>query len=321
MQDTNKQQGAAKQQDVIQQVLEYAKKEFDAEPDYTFGNLPSYYVLRHKRSGKWFAVFMDVSAEKLPVSKNSKYGLRDGKNGGRRVNIVELKCNPIISNSLMEQPGYLPAYHMKRKNWITVLLDGTVDAEEIYPLLSISYDLTLAREDMDLSSERQPGEAEESEKRHGIVRGEAGGTVGTSDSVESNELNPRAFIPIPERLPQSWIVPANPHYFDIRGAIYENEDREFIWKQSNNIAAGDTVYLYITAPVSGICYKAHVLESRIPFVKSDENIQMKYAMRLKLEKDYSNSPITLAKMKEFGVGPVRGPRHMPPSLKHEIDEQ
>ena len=38
--------------------------------------------------------------------------------------------------------GFLPAYHMNKEKWITVLLDGTVDKAQIMDLLNMSYELT-----------------------------------------------------------------------------------------------------------------------------------------------------------------------------------
>ena len=33
-------------------------------------------------------------------------------------------------------------HHMNKENWISILLDGTVSADEIKPLLELSYELT-----------------------------------------------------------------------------------------------------------------------------------------------------------------------------------
>ena len=46
----------------------------------------------------------------------------------------------ILSGSLLTEPGFLPAYHMNKTNWISVLLDETVPDEKIFPLLDLSYD-------------------------------------------------------------------------------------------------------------------------------------------------------------------------------------
>lgn len=48
----------------------------------------------------------------------------------------------MMIGSLRMKEGFFPAYHMNKENWISILLDGTVSADEIEPLLELSYQLT-----------------------------------------------------------------------------------------------------------------------------------------------------------------------------------
>jgi len=118
----------------------------------------------------------------------------------------------------------------------------------------------------------------------------------------------------------SWIIPANPRYYDVDRHIAESSDGIFIWKQSSSVSVGSDVYIYITAPVSGIRYKCRVLETDIPYRMSDDNIRMTKVMRLKLVKKY-DEPVSLAHLREHGVFSVRGPRSMPESLARELDDR
>ena len=54
--------------------------------------------------------------------------------------VLNVKCDPILIGSLRREPGFLPAYHMSKDSWISILLDGTVPDDRIMPLLSMSYD-------------------------------------------------------------------------------------------------------------------------------------------------------------------------------------
>ena len=45
---------------------------------------------------------------------------------------------------------------------------------------------------------------------------------------------------------------------------------------------------------------------------------MKRVMKIRCLKEYDKSLIPRAKMAQFGVSAVRGPRHMPYALKQEI---
>ncbi len=55
---------------------------------------------------------------------------------------VNLKCEPERAVELREQyPAVRPGYHMNKKHWNTVDMDGSLDDQMIYELIDHSYDL------------------------------------------------------------------------------------------------------------------------------------------------------------------------------------
>ena len=57
---------------------------------------------------------------------------------------VNLKCDPERSLELREQYAAVePAYHMNKKHWNTVHLDGRVPGDEVRALIDHSYDLVV----------------------------------------------------------------------------------------------------------------------------------------------------------------------------------
>ena len=58
------------------------------------------------------------------------------------VDIVDVKCGPLLMDAYRRQPGILPGYHMNKDNWVTILLDGTAEDGLIRELMEISYDMT-----------------------------------------------------------------------------------------------------------------------------------------------------------------------------------
>jgi predicted DNA-binding protein (MmcQ/YjbR family) len=60
---------------------------------------------------------------------------------------VSLKCDPDFAVELRHQyPGAVTAgYHLNKRHWNTVLLDGTVPGDELVELIDHSYDLVVAR--------------------------------------------------------------------------------------------------------------------------------------------------------------------------------
>ena len=61
------------------------------------------------------------------------------------MDILNIKCGPILIGSLYGKPGILPAYHINKDKWITLLLDGSAQRGDIEALLAMSYELTTAR--------------------------------------------------------------------------------------------------------------------------------------------------------------------------------
>lgn len=62
--------------------------------------------------------------------------------GNRVVDVLNVKCDPILIGSLQTQPDFFPAYHMNKDKWNSIILDGTVSADEIINLIDLSYQLT-----------------------------------------------------------------------------------------------------------------------------------------------------------------------------------
>jgi predicted DNA-binding protein (MmcQ/YjbR family) len=57
---------------------------------------------------------------------------------------INLKCDPDRSEELRERfPAVQGAYHMSKKHWNTILIDGTVPVKLILELIDHSYDLAL----------------------------------------------------------------------------------------------------------------------------------------------------------------------------------
>ena len=121
------------------------------------------------------------------------------------------------------------------------------------------------------------------------------------------------------RPPKEWIIPANPKYYDI---VHAFDDTDVIrWKQGRGIKAGDTVFMYVAAPVSAVLFKCLVLETGIPWKYRDGRLTVKTLMTIKLQKRYPADQFTFEVLKEeYDIRAVRGPRGIPYSLSHALAE-
>ena len=107
----------------------YLSETYSAEADRPWAKYPDYLVFRHRGNRKWFALLMTVSRKAL------------GLPGDGALDIVNVKCDPLLTGSFREMPGIYPAYHMNKAGWLSVSLDGA-DGETLKLLLGMSYDLT-----------------------------------------------------------------------------------------------------------------------------------------------------------------------------------
>lgn len=76
---------------------------------------------------------MDVPANRL------------GLCGDGQVEIINLKSGCALDLLIGGTPGILPAYHMDKRNWVSVLLDGGITSRELFALIDESHALTGGR--------------------------------------------------------------------------------------------------------------------------------------------------------------------------------
>lgn len=59
---------------------------------------------------------------------------------------INLKCDPELSIAIRQQfPAVTEGYHMNKKHWNNVTIDGTIPNQEIYKMIDFSYDLVFSK--------------------------------------------------------------------------------------------------------------------------------------------------------------------------------
>jgi len=65
--------------------------------------------------------------------------------GGQQATI-SLKCDPDLALNLRDRyPAITAGYHLNKRHWNTVTMDGSVPDDEVLDLIDHSYDLVVAR--------------------------------------------------------------------------------------------------------------------------------------------------------------------------------
>ena len=116
-----------------QRIVKYLQDQYETQPETLWPRYPNHSVFRHPASRKWYAIAMNIPQNKL------------GMEGERSVDILNVKCSPMMLGSLLCEKGFFPAYHMNKKSWISILLDESVADETIFFLLEMSYDSTVPK--------------------------------------------------------------------------------------------------------------------------------------------------------------------------------
>lgn len=96
--------------------------------DRPFAKNPEHSVFRAGRTKKWYALIMHIKKSLLSSVPEDDF----------EVDVMNLKIDPAEADSLLRQPGIFPAYHMNHASWISVILDGTVEDDEILRLIGVS---------------------------------------------------------------------------------------------------------------------------------------------------------------------------------------
>lgn len=113
-----------------QQLIEHIRETYGVTEDYPWEKDNVSAVFRHPNNKKWFALALKISAAKL------------GLDTEKQIDIVNVKCDPLMIGSIIKENGIYPAYHMNKNYWISIALDGSADDEKIKWLLDMSFDAT-----------------------------------------------------------------------------------------------------------------------------------------------------------------------------------
>lgn len=115
--------------DQAKELIEYVRNTYNDELEYLWDKFPDNAVWRRKDSGKWYGAVLTAAKEKLGLDNNEK------------AEIIDLRIDKQLTESTVDGVKYFPGYHMNKKSWYTIILDGSVPTEEICRRLQISYDL------------------------------------------------------------------------------------------------------------------------------------------------------------------------------------
>lgn len=113
------------------EVISYVQEKYGDELEYLWKKFPDNAVWRRKETAKWYGAILTVTKNKLGLDSNE------------RAEIIDLRIQPEKMEELLLNDNYYPGWHMNKKNWYTIILDGSVSTEDICKCIDESYQLAL----------------------------------------------------------------------------------------------------------------------------------------------------------------------------------
>lgn len=114
-----------------QRVIAYARANYGVELEFLWQKFPNNAVWRRQDTNKWFGALLTVAQSKLGLPSEEF------------VEIIDLRGPTEMIATLVDGKKYYQGYHMNKKHWYTIILDGSVPVEEICARLDASYRLAL----------------------------------------------------------------------------------------------------------------------------------------------------------------------------------
>lgn len=109
-------------------LARYVKEKYEAELDFPFGDGNG--IARHGDNGKWFLALLKITLNRLGVDSE------------KMCEVVNLKLEPDLIEKSIDNRTIFQAYHMNKRHWVSVLLNGTLDDTDLFALVDMSYNLT-----------------------------------------------------------------------------------------------------------------------------------------------------------------------------------
>ena len=100
-------------------------------PDFPWPDLNDSGVFRNPKNNKWYGLIMTIKQNKIIANSLEK-----------DVEIINLKLPKNEIPFLIKTTGIFPAYHMNKNNWVSIILDDTLNDDVIMEYIIKSHQFT-----------------------------------------------------------------------------------------------------------------------------------------------------------------------------------
>ena len=111
-------------------INQWIEKTYQVSPEFPWKKFPGYGVYRNKETEKWFGLIMNLPQNKLVPDDTVE-----------EVEAINLHLGN-KTEEYLKRNGIYPCYHMNKKYWVTIILNDTINDDEIFSLIDFSYQLS-----------------------------------------------------------------------------------------------------------------------------------------------------------------------------------
>lgn len=110
-------------------IVQYTKDKYQSELEFLWKKFSNNAIARRNDNKKWYLALLIISGRKI------------GLNTDEEVEIIDLRGMSEQLETLIDNHIYFSGYHMNKKYWYTICLNGSVNIDEICKRIDESYAL------------------------------------------------------------------------------------------------------------------------------------------------------------------------------------
>lgn len=107
--------------------IHYFREKYQTELEFLWNRFPDNAIVRRHDNAKWYAAILTVKKDRLHLG------------GDEIIEVLDLRMKPDDIARLVDGKRYFPGYHMNKRHWVTLCLDGSVPAEELLQRIDESF--------------------------------------------------------------------------------------------------------------------------------------------------------------------------------------
>lgn len=115
------------------ELIKYVASQYGRDLEFLWPKTPENAIWRRGDNQKWFGVILTVKKSKIEGGSPTP------------VEILDIRMPPDVIDFVVDLKFIFPGWHMNKRHWITIILDGRMNMRQIKSLVDTSYELAAAK--------------------------------------------------------------------------------------------------------------------------------------------------------------------------------